>query len=361
MGIQELGTWLRSMGIVPTEMDLKEFRRMKIALDLFTILYSHFKVSVRYVASDQENIMDVGIKPDFSRIIPAWTQSVFGFITRLKDNDITPVICYDGVAPPSKSGTKTKRFNAARTALQEVEDAKREAATCTDTHRLAQLRDIVIRGYEKGFHPSKEDISNLVSLIDAYGFPVNRAVGEGEQLAAELCRQGYVHAVYSGDHDCLMYNPEMWICDYDSHTRKFRVHTMENILRMLDMTHAQFMDMCIFFGCDHNERYSRYGPQQIYPDIKKYGSGPELIARKRSIDFSVVNYQYCVEYFSMKECDALTEGGMFVTDMADSDHEMLSTASEKLGVKIKPLPKGPVKMRILTRKKDEEASSSNSQ
>ena len=325
---------MKDKGIVPRELPLSSFRGKKISIDIFTDLYSRYKIAVAMVLSTQEDVLTG--RPDYDAIIPAWVELVLTMLDRYVSAGIIPVVCYDGAGPESKSETRKERAENEQAYANVVEEKKALAATVKDATQLTILRAEIISAYESSLHPRRQDISDLIDLIRAYGFPVIQAAGEGEQLASELCRQGYTHAVHSNDHDCLMYNPSIWIKKYDSKIRRFICYDMEELLAQLDLTYSQFVDMCIFMGCDHNKKVFGYGCVEIYKDIRNFGDGATLINMKRTIDFKCINYDYCVEYFSEKPCEELIgEGSEFVTDMTDCDDAEVERLSTLLGVSIR--------------------------
>lgn len=334
MTIKGLSAFLKSKGISPYTLPLSAFKGKKISIDVFTDLYSRYKIAVESVLSTQENILTDN--PDYALIIPAWVDLVMTMLDRYINAGILPVICYDGAGPESKAETRKKRTDNEKACADAIKDKKALAAAVTDPCQLTILRNDIISLYIQSLHPRRRDITDLLDLIRAYGFPVMQATGEGEQLASELCRQGYTHAVHSNDHDCLMYNPSTWIKKYDYKTRSFICYDMEDILSQLGLTYAQFVDMCIFMGCDHNQKIYWYGGVEIHKDIKKFGNGTTLINMTKSVDFKCVKYDYCVEYFSEKPCEELVgEGSEFTTDMDDCNHEEVARLSDILGVSIR--------------------------
>ena len=48
---------------------------------------------------------------------------------------------------------------------------------------------------------------------------------------------------------------------------------LSELLHKLDLKHDQFMDFCIYLGCDYNKRPWGFGPDKIGKYIKKHGFG----------------------------------------------------------------------------------------
>jgi flap endonuclease-1 len=55
-------------------------------------------------------------------------------------------------------------------------------------------------------------------------------------------------------------------------------YSIDQVLKELNLTQTQFIDLCILLGCDYTGTIGRVGPSKAYELIKTYGSIDEMLA-----------------------------------------------------------------------------------
>ena len=133
-------------------------------------------------------------------------------IKKFEQNKIKPVYVFDGKPPEEKQGVIDKRHTT---------------------------KVIKITG---------EDIFNLQKLFDSCGVSYVISDTEGEKYCAFLNKTHYVDFVLSNDYDCLTFGCKTLLV---SKVGKFYEFTLDTILKNLNITHRDFIDMCIAAGTDY--------------------------------------------------------------------------------------------------------------
>jgi len=128
---------------------------------------------------------------------------------------------------------------------------------------------------------TKDMINDIKKLLNLLGISYIHQDGEGEAIASELCRIGYVDYVLSEDMDTMAYGCPKLIrnCLDKKIKRKDLISIIDYDQLILDfeMDHDQFLNYCILCGCDYCKPIPRIGNITAYKLIKKYKSIDEII------------------------------------------------------------------------------------
>ena len=99
---------------------------------------------------------------------------------------------------------------------------------------------------------NKYKIEKVKDLIRAYGATYYDAPGEADELCALLVLKKIVWACLSEDMDMFVYGCSRVIRYFSLINHSIVLYSMKDILKELDMTHANFKDICILSGTDYN-------------------------------------------------------------------------------------------------------------
>lgn len=182
--------------------------------------------------------------------------------TSYLSNNITPIYIFDGTPPIEKADVINNRKTKANEALEKVKSGN----------------DVIdIEKYNKQSIRLTSDIVNDVkNLLNFLGVSHITCDGEAEGYASELCRIGYVDYVITEDMDSLPFGATKLVrnCIDKSlkSTESITVFDLNSILNNLNITHDQFVELCILCGCDYCSNIPRIGSMSAYKIIKKYGT-----------------------------------------------------------------------------------------
>uniref|UniRef100_A0A671XHR7 Zgc:110269 n=1 Tax=Sparus aurata TaxID=8175 RepID=A0A671XHR7_SPAAU len=122
-----------------------------------------------------------------------------------------------------------------------------------------------------------EDCHQLLKFM---GVPVIKAPGDAEALCAQLVREGTVDAVASEDMDTLPFGANTLIrqlnASKDGEVVEF---SLPKLLEKLQISHQEFVDLCILLGCDYCDKIAGLGPKRAL----------KLIQTHRTIESVVLN------------------------------------------------------------------------
>ncbi|MBR3197925.1 MAG: flap endonuclease-1 [Methanobrevibacter sp.] len=160
------------------------------------------------------------------------------------EKDIKPIYIFDGKAPELKSETQAKR----REVRDEAEQIYKEALKAGDTEKA---RKFAMRSSKL----SPEIIESSKKLLTLMGIPYVEAKGEGEAQAAYLVANGDAYAVASQDYDCLMFGAKRVVRNLavSSNLGDLEFYQLDKVLRQLNVTREELVDMGILIGTDFCE------------------------------------------------------------------------------------------------------------
>lgn len=157
------------------------------------------------------------------------------------EKDIKPIYIFDGKAPELKSETRAKR----RKVREEAEKIYKDALSRGDTEKA---RKFAMRSSKL----STEIISSSKKLLTLMGIPYVDAKGEGEAQAAYLVQNGDAYAVASQDYDCLLFGAKRVVRNLavNSNLGNLEYYQLDKVLRELDITREELIDIGILIGTD---------------------------------------------------------------------------------------------------------------
>ena len=227
-----------------------------------------------------------------------------GFIKqliRLLRNQIIPLYIFDGKPPPEKSlvlvGRKTQK-KVLKKKIIKVEDliikARKEPDILKDIQKynvkiiknhkvitepctIKDLEEECQKLRKRDISVTWQDFETLKLIFTKLGIPYITSNGEAEELCAKLCKQNIVHACMSADMDCLPFGACKFLRNFSMNKNYITQIDLSVLLEKLEVTHDQFIDICILSGCDYCSKISGIGCVKAHKLIKKYGDIETMI------------------------------------------------------------------------------------
>jgi 5'-3' exonuclease len=140
----------------------------------------------------------------------------------------------------------------------------------------------------------QEDFDTVRKMCNSVGFATITAEIEAEKLCALLCHEKKVDAIMTEDSDALVYITPR-ILHKVSGGQCIEL-SMPRILEALDMSPAQFVDMCILCGTDYAPSVPGIGPMKAHKFIKTCGSIDEI----SKYNFGSLNHVRVREIFAIE-------------------------------------------------------------
>lgn len=258
MGIKGLNSIISEH--VPTAVrksDIKTFFGRKVAIDASMSLYQ-FLIAVRQ--------QDGGQLTNENGETTSHLMGMFYRTLRMIDNGIKPCYVFDGKPPVMKSHELTKRTARREETEKKLAEATEQAEIIKHERRLVKV--------------TKEHNDEAKKLLELMGIPFITAPCEAESQCAELAKKGKVYAAASEDMDTLCYRTPYLLRHLTfSEAKKEPIHEIdtETVLKGLDLTLEQFIDLGIMLGCDYCESIKGVGPVTALKLIKEHGSLENII------------------------------------------------------------------------------------
>ncbi|XP_077415869.1 putative flap endonuclease 1 homolog isoform X3 [Vanacampus margaritifer] len=113
-----------------------------------------------------------------------------------------------------------------------------------------------------------KDCFHLLKLL---GVPVIQAPGDAEAFCAWLVRRGTAEAVASEDMDTLPFGANVLIRQLNAKRDSDIVeYSLPKLLEKLQLSHKEFVDLCILLGCDYCDKITGFGPKRALKLIQQY-------------------------------------------------------------------------------------------
>ncbi len=267
------------------EIELKELNGKVIAIDAFNTLYQFLSI-IRQ--------MDGTPLVDDRGEVTSHLSGIIYRVTNLVEQGIKPAFVFDGRPPSFKADTIKARVEIREAAKQMYEAAK--AAGSADAYKYAQASTSI----------NAQIIKDSKELLGLMGIPYLVAPSEGEAQASYMVAKGTADYVGSQDFDSLLFGaPRMVRNIAITGKRKLprkgiyvevkpETIELEEVLRSLDVTHEQLIDMGILIGTDYNPGIFKVGPKTALKLVKKHNSMQEILAE---LGQTIENYESIKEFF----------------------------------------------------------------
>lgn len=267
------------------EIELKELNGKIIAIDAFNTLYQFLSI-IRQ--------MDGTPLVDEKGEVTSHLSGIIYRVTNLVEQGIKPVFVFDGKPPVFKAETIRARVEIREAAKQMYEAAK--ASGSADAYKYAQASTSI----------NAQIIKDSKELLGFMGIPYLVAPSEGEAQASYMVAKGSADYVGSQDFDSLLFGaPRMVRNIAITGKRKLprkgiyvdvkpEVAELAEVLKTLDVTREQLVDMGILIGTDYNPGIYKVGPKTALKLVKKHNNMQDIL---NELGQTIENYEAIREFF----------------------------------------------------------------
>jgi len=224
-----------------------------------------------------------------------------GFLNQILhflSNRVIPVYIIDGVAPDEKNDIIEHRMNKRIKIDKKIKCLEDELIDLDDnkenSDEIISINNEILKLSKNNIKINSSDIDNLINLFNIFNIPYIRAKNEADTLISELYKKKIINACLSEDMDLLVFGCRKMI--------KFKTnlvveYDLDYILKKLDLSNEEFIELCILFGCDYLKPLLRMKPDEIYTKYKNNNSIPQLFNNNYNIN--TVN-KYLEDYRNVK-------------------------------------------------------------
>ncbi|XP_076644367.1 flap structure-specific endonuclease 1 [Halictus rubicundus] len=251
------------------ERELKHYFGRKVAIDASMCLYQ-FLIAVR---SEGAQLTTVDGETT-SHLMGTFYRTI-----RLVENGVKPVYVFDG-KPPNLKGDELAKRAERRDEAQKLLQAAEEAGNVEDIEKFNRRLVKV----------TKEHANEAKELLKLMGIPYVDAPCEAEAQCAALVKAGKVFATATEDMDALTFGCNVLLRRLTfSEARKMPVQEFhfDKVLEGLELSHNEFIDLCIMLGCDYTNSIKGIGPKRAIELIKTHRSLEKIIENLDTKKFSI--------------------------------------------------------------------------
>ncbi|XP_064095744.1 LOW QUALITY PROTEIN: flap endonuclease 1-like [Macrobrachium nipponense] len=234
------------------ENEIKNYFGRKVAVDASMSLYQ-FLVAVR----QEGNMLMTADGETTSHLMGFFYRTI-----RMVENGIKPVYVFDGKPPTMKGGELAKRAERREEAQKALEKAE-EAGNVEDIDKFSRRLVKVTKQHS-------EEAKTLLKLM---GIPYVEAPCEAEAQCAALAKAGKVYGVATEDMDALTFGTPILLRHMTfSEARKMPIKEfhLERVLKDLEISQEEFIDMCILLGCDYCDSIKGIGPKRAIELVRNH-------------------------------------------------------------------------------------------
>ncbi len=199
------------------------------------------------------------------------------------DKGVRPVYVFDGPPPDFKQKTIEERRSIRELAGERMKEAL--------------LRGDTEEAYKQARSSSRVDrdiIETSKKLLGLMGIPCIEAPSEGEAQAAHMVMQGNASYVVSQDYDTLLFGVPLLVRNLTIsgkrkiHGRSVTLHpervTLADVLKGLDITRGQLVQIAVLIGNDFNPGVKGIGPKTGLKLVKEGKFEKTMLEREPDFD-----------------------------------------------------------------------------
>ncbi len=250
----------------------------------------------------------------------SFEKTEIGFLRQILtalSNGIVPVYVFDGMTPGQKNATIIQRRDKKQKARDQllnliktttgsdlsslsINDLQNHIQNFINNDTLSDNSSVNVSNidnYENIVKLSKKiininptDIENIKKFLTALKIPYVTAKFEADDMMSKLYQNGVINACQSDDMDMLPKNCGNVVQISSNGVLQF---VLSEILIKLNLTHTQFIDLCVLFGCDYYLLYTpRLKPIDLYDMYKSNGYSLDMFVDAYSrIDSRILDHR----------------------------------------------------------------------
>lgn len=276
MGIHGLGPFLKRKAPEAFERTPAAALRGKhVAVDATLVIYSFiakaFTTSINGVPDERLTDDPIFNEADRRSIVESAFNSIEWLISRMRRFGIIPILVFDGSAVPEKhSHARVRRAERRAAAVKSITALREQILDATPPDPILaaatngslaedrrQLRTILKQATHMNPAADIARVRNFAS--DTLGVKCLDAPDEAERFCSFLAKSGRVAAAYTTDSDAIAFGAPLILTGLEADGFFAAIETPK-ILAALNLSHAQFVDLCILLGCDFNNSVPGIGP-----------------------------------------------------------------------------------------------------
>jgi flap endonuclease-1 len=206
-------------------------------------------------------VIDTSIYLYKFKSVDSLVTSMSQLIDLFQEYSIRPVFVFDGKPKTNKKHTLHKRQQQKQLAWNQYQQVLH-----TETPEVLQsLKKTFIR-------VSQRDVETIKELMDSRNICYIQAPHEADEVCARMMIQGKAQYCMSDDMDMFVYGCSRVLRQVNLNSKTVTLYQLEDILKTLHISLADFQMICILSGTDYSESsYTIYDYMKWYDQFIKSG------------------------------------------------------------------------------------------
>ena len=219
-------------------------------------------------------------------------------INRFKINNITPIFIFDGPPPSEKLKTIEARKEQKNEYKEQLCNLNKKKVSLNDVNEIKIIDELIKKLNKKIIYVTKENINQLQYLFSILNIPYIHENTEADLISSKLSSSNIVNMVISEDMDHLTNGTKFLIRDFNINNNIAKCYDLKKIEEQLSITHIQFINLCVLFGCDYIKRIKGLGTVSSYNIIKGVGSNEieEILEKIKSTKKVTIPNDYILKF-----------------------------------------------------------------
>jgi flap endonuclease-1 len=215
----------------------------------------------------------------------------FNLINKYSSYDIKLIFVFDGCPPEAKFRILHERRKKKEKLKERLDNFVHPEFIDSDSEEPDLNQQALIQRLEKSTRTvNRQHSTDLMELLNSIGIPFFACPTEAEKGCVFLQKHGYADHILTEDTDSLTFGGSSIIFGN-------LICSLKTVLREMELSMEQFVDLCILCGCDYTTKIRGIGPVNALKLIKKHG----LIDNFPEIPAPDFNYLLARKLFKVDE------------------------------------------------------------
>lgn len=176
---------------------------------------------------------------------------IYQMVSLMQHNNITPMFVFDGKPPAEKQDILQKRREEKAEAEARYNNVQEMLRDC-DEDDIADLESEADNLRKQFVRLTQEDIDTVKHLLELMGVQYYECDGESDSVCCKMVQKKIAYACLSEDMDMFVYGCPRVLRYLSLLKSNVVLYDLAGILNQLNISFADFQDICILSGTDYN-------------------------------------------------------------------------------------------------------------
>ena len=201
--------------------------------------------------------------------VDSFITMIYSFLS----NGIIPVYVFDGMPPCEKNGEIQCRKDKKDDYQKKIDDMKIKLKNNElDKDEIYEIKSEIGKLEKRVITLNKDYVDLAQNILKCIGLSYVHLEYEAEYVASQLLKNGYIDYILSEDNDLFLYGCSAVLKDYSNINDTLTLYDFNGLLKNMNISYEQFVDMCLMVGVDYSGKLNRISLNKAYSLIKEFKS-----------------------------------------------------------------------------------------